>query len=198
MAMPAQFDPLVDFDGMWTTQLADRYLPLPELPTARYGCINGRLVMTPAETMSNTFGEMTLARLLAPAAQAAGFYVCGPVNLTFELRQWIQPDVTILHALPETDEEDKWVPVRLCTMAVGFVSHGSRKQDFVDKPKRCAEGGVPYFMRVEIVRRLRHASVEFFTLADGEYQRTAEAVCGQRLRASEPFEIDFDPRELLP
>lgn len=90
------------------------------------------------------------------------------------------------------------MPVRLCTLAIEFVSAGSRKQNFVDKPRRCAEGGVPYFMRVEIVRRLRHASVEVFTLVDGEYQRTAEAVAGQRLRADHPFEIDFDPRELLP
>ncbi|MFC6015607.1 hypothetical protein ACFP2T_05285 [Plantactinospora solaniradicis] len=51
---------------------------------------------------------------------------------------------------------------------------------------------------MEIVRRLRHASVEFFTLVDGEYQRTAEAVAGQRLRVDQPFEIDLDPRELLP
>lgn len=36
MSMPAQFDPLVDLDGLWTTELADRYLPLPELPAARY------------------------------------------------------------------------------------------------------------------------------------------------------------------
>lgn len=198
MAMPAQFDPLIDLDGMWTTELADRYLPLPELPTARYECINGRLVMTPAEALSNAFGEMKLARLLAPAAEAAGFYVSGPVNLTFDSRQWIQPDVTILHSLPQTDEEDRWVPVRLCTMAVEFVSTGSRKQDFVDKPRRCAEAGVPYFMRVEIVRRLRHASVTFFTLVDGEYQCTAEAVAGQRLQAEQPFVINFDPRELLP
>lgn len=198
MSMPAQFDPLVDLDGLWTTELADRYLPLPELPAARYECIDGRLVMTPAETMSNTFGEMTLAHLLRPAAQAAGFYICGPVNLTFDFKRWIQPDLTVLHALPETDEEDKWVPARLCTMAVEFVSTGSRRQDFVDKPKRCAEGGAPYFMRVELVRRLQHASVEFFTLVDGRYQPTAQAVAGQRLRATKPFEIDFDPRELLP
>lgn len=70
MAMPAQFDPLIDLDGMWTTELADRYLPLPELP--------------------------------------------------------------------------------------------------------------------------------FFTLVDGEYQCTAEAVVGQRLQADQPFVINFDPRELLP
>jgi hypothetical protein len=36
------------------------------------------------------------------------------------------------------------------------------------------------------------------TVVDGGYQRTAEAIAGQRLRASQPFEIDFDPRELLP
>ncbi|MFC4108902.1 Uma2 family endonuclease [Micromonospora zhanjiangensis] len=195
--MPTPLDPLVDFDGRWTTELADRLLPRPELPLVRYECIDGRLVDVPTRTMSDTFGAATLIHLLGPAAQAVKFFVCGPVNLTFDTRKWIQPDVTVLHALPETDEEDKWVPARLCTLAVEFVSAGSRKQDFVGKPRRCAEGGVPYFMRVEIARRLRHASVEFLTLVDGEYQRTAEAVCGRRLRVSQPFEIDFDPHDLL-
>lgn len=197
-AMPLQFDPLVDFDGLWTTRLADHYLPLPELPTARYECIDGRLVMTPAEVGANSYGEAKLITLLAPAAEAAGLYVYGPVNLTYNPGTWIQPDVTVLHALPQTDEEDRWVPVGLCTMAVEFVSPGSRKQDFVSKPERCARWGVPFFMRVEIVRRLRHVSVELLALAEGTYARAAEAVAGQRLRASAPFEIDFDPGELLP
>lgn len=199
MAMPMQFDPLVDLDGMWTTQLADRYLPLPELPHARYECVDGRLVMTPAEVGSNSFGEITLAHLLRPAAKAAGFYVYGQVNLTFGPQRWIQPDVTVLHTLPANDEEDRWVPARLCTTAVEFVSPGSRRQDFVDKPRRCAEGGVPYFMRVEIVRRLRSASVEFFTLdGDGGYALVAKAVDGERLTVDAPFPIDLDPAELLP
>ncbi|MFE0591033.1 Uma2 family endonuclease [Micromonospora echinospora] len=103
MAMPMQFDPLVDLDGMWTTALADRYLPLPELPQARYECTDGRLVMTPAEVGSNSFGEARLIRLLAPAAEAAGFYVYGQVNLTFGPQRWIQPDVTVLHTLPATE-----------------------------------------------------------------------------------------------
>ncbi|GLY25358.1 Uma2 family endonuclease [Micromonospora sp. NBRC 101691] len=199
MAMPMQFDPLVDLDGMWTTALADRYLPLPELPQARYECIDGRLVMTSAEVGSNSFGEIRLARLLAPGAEAAGFYVYGQVNLTFGPQRWIQPDVTVLHTLPATDEEDRWVPARLCTMAVEFVSPGSRRQDFVDKPRRCAEGGVPYFMRVEIVRRLRSAAVEFFALdAAGGYTPVAKAVGGERLTVDAPFPIDLDPTELLP
>lgn len=57
MAMPIRFDPLVDLDGMWTTQFADRYLPLPELPDARYECIDGRLVMTPAEVGTNSYAS---------------------------------------------------------------------------------------------------------------------------------------------
>ncbi|SCL15199.1 Uma2 family endonuclease [Micromonospora inyonensis] len=199
MAMPMQFDPLVDLDGMWTTTLADRYLPLPELPQARYECIDGRLVMTPAEVGSNSFGEIRFARLLAPAVEAAGFYVYGQVNLTFGPQRWIQPDVTVLHTLPATDEEDRWVPAPLCTMAVEFVSPGSRRQDCVDKPRRCAEGGVPYFMRVEIVRRLRSASVEFFALdTAGGYAPVAKAVGGERLTVDAPFPIALDPAELLP
>lgn len=198
MSMPMRFDPLVDLDGIWTTSLADRYLPLPELPPARYECIDGRLVMTPAEVGTNSYGEMSLAHLLRPAARAAGFYVYGQVNLTFTPQRWIQPDVTILHTPPKTDEEDRWVPASLCTMAVEFVSPGSRRQDFVDKPRRCAEAGVPYFMRVELVRRLRHATVELFTLADGGYVTTATATGGQRLRAQAPFPIDLDPADLLP
>ncbi|MBQ1024537.1 hypothetical protein [Micromonospora sp. C95] len=49
----------------------------------------------------------------------------------------IQPDITVLHALPKTDEEDR-------------------------------------------------------------YDTLAKAVSGDRLRADEPFPIDFDPADLLP
>ncbi|MFG1899314.1 Uma2 family endonuclease [Micromonospora carbonacea] len=199
MAMPMRFDPLVDLDGIWTTQLAEQYLPLPQLPDVRYECIDGRLVMTPAEVGTNSYAEGKLIRILGPTAESAGFYVYGRVNLTFTPQRWIQPDVTVLHGLPKDDEEDRWVPARLCTMAVEFVSPGSRRQDFVDKPRRCATAGVPYFMRVEVSRRLRHAAVELFALGtSGVYDTVARAVSGERLRADAPFPIDFDPAELLP
>lgn len=199
MAMPMRFDPLVDLDGIWTTQLAEQYLPLPQLPDVRYECIDGRLVMTPAEVGTNSYAEIELAHLLKPAAKAAGFYVYGQVNLTFTPQRWIQPDVTVLHGLPKDDEEDRWIPARLCTVAVEFVSPGSRRQDFVDKPRRCAATGVPYFMRVELSRRLRHAAVELFALGTSPvYDTVARAASGERLRADAPFPIDFDPAELLP
>ena len=43
------FDPLVDLAGLWTTRLAERYLPLDDLPPAKYECVNGRLIMSPRE-----------------------------------------------------------------------------------------------------------------------------------------------------
>jgi Uma2 family endonuclease len=198
MAMPAAFDPLIDFDGMWTTKLAERYLPLPELPAARYECIDGRLVVSPTEVGANSYGEMKLARLISPAAEAAGLYVYGSVNLARNPGTWIQPDITVLHTLPRTDDEDRWIPPGFCTMVVEFVSKGSRKQDFINKPQRCADWGIPYFMRVELVRRLGHASVDLFKLVDGEYQLLAAGISGQQLETAEPFPISFDPSQLLP
>jgi Uma2 family endonuclease len=198
VAMPASFDPLVDLDGLWTTKLADDFLPDPRMPAAKYECIDGRLIVTPTEVGVNSYGELEFAHLIKPAAKKAGFFVYGAVNLTLQPGTWIQPDVTILHEVPQSDEQDKWIPITLCTMAVEFVSPGSRRQDYVNKPQRCASGGVPYFMRVELVRRLRHASVELLKLVDGEYRPLTSAVAGQRFGTAEPFEMDFDPRDLLP
>lgn len=200
MALPATFDPLVDFDGVWTTDLAERYLPLPELPDARYECIDGRLVVNPTVVSSNSYGAIELSALLRTSASAAGYYVSGPVNLTFHIGRWIQPDLTILHTLPQDDHEDLWVPASYVLMPVEFVSRSqdSRKRDFVNKPQRCAEAGIPYFLRVEIVRQLRSVHVDLLKLVDGAYESIAGGVGGQMFEAAEPFEFRFNPRDLVP
>lgn len=200
MAMPATFDPLIDFDGLWTTDLAERYLPLPELPHARYQCIDGRLVVSPTEVNSNSYGAVELSSLIRSGARAAGFYVSGPVNLTFSPGSWIQPDLTVLHTLPKDDHEDLWVPASYVLMPVEFVSRSqdSRKRDFIDKPKRCAEAGIPYFLRVEIIRQLRSVQVELLKLTDRGYESVVGAAGGQVFEAAEPFPIRFTPRDLVP
>src|SRR5688572_11083538 len=95
------FDPLVEFYGHWTTELAERYLPIPGVPASKYECWDGRLYMAPAEAARNSYGALKLGRLLAPGAEAAGFYVYGTTNLTMGPDRWLQPDVTILRS-PET------------------------------------------------------------------------------------------------
>lgn len=196
MAAPA-FDPLIDFDGQWNTRLAERYLPLPELPGATYECVEGKLFVTPSEAFSNTYGEARLVRILGPAVDAAGYFVTTTVNLTLNPGTWLQPDVTVLHTLPADEHEDRWVPVTSCLMAVEFVSPSSRRTDRIDKPALYAAAGVPYLMRVEIVRKLRHASVALMKLTGGEYRDIAGALTGQRMVTDEPFPIDFPVEDLL-
>lgn len=196
-ALLKEFDPFVDFDGLWTTRLADDYLPDPRLPAAKYECIDGRLVLSPTEAWGNSYGESGLVALIRPAARAAGLYVSGPVNLTFHPGAWIEPDITVLHTQPADEFERRWVPVRLCAMAVEFVSPSSRK-DLIDRPALCAQAGVPYFMRVELNLDLRYVSISLLKLADGAYRSLATGVGGQPFEAKEPFAMSFDPAELLP
>lgn len=193
----SDFDPLVEFAGMWNTRLADRYLPIPELPGAKYECVDGRLFVSPSEAFSNTYGETALVRLLSSGSRTAGFYVTTTVNLAFNPDHWIQPDVTVLHTLPRDDSEDKWVPAALCTMVVEFVSPSSRRRDRIDKPGICAAAGIPYFMRVELTRKLRTVSVQLLKLDDGDYRLIEQALARQVFRVDEPFPIEFAPEDLL-
>ncbi|GAB3485232.1 hypothetical protein [Amycolatopsis cihanbeyliensis] len=34
-----EFDPLVEFYGMWNTELAEQYLPLPRVHARKYECL---------------------------------------------------------------------------------------------------------------------------------------------------------------
>jgi hypothetical protein len=194
----AAFDPLYDLAGAWTTALAERYLPLPELPRGRYECDDGRLVVAPTEASTNSYGESRLIELLAPAARRAGFLVYGPVNLTFDPGNWIEPDVTVLH---RSGEGQIWVPATYCTMPVEMVSPSPRglRRDRIDKPRKCAAAGIPFFMRVELNREIRHAAVTLLRLDQkgGDYRSVAHAIAGQTFATDEPFPISFDPTDLL-
>jgi hypothetical protein len=191
------FDPLVEFVGMWNIRLAERYLPIPELPAAKYECVDGRLVVTPGEAYSNAYGESELLAFLRPAARVAGLHVTTSLNLAFHPDTWMQPDIAVLHTLPRDEHEDVWVPAELCTMAVEFVSPSSRKRDRIDKPGLCAAGGIPYFMRVEIVRKLRHVSVQLLKLDGRNYRVIEDALSGGEFKVDEPFPIQFAPEDLL-
>lgn len=190
------FDPLIDFAGRWNYKLANRYLPLPELPKARYECVDGRLIVTPTEGFTNSYGELELARILRSDAVDAGLLVTGRINLLFEPDNWLEPALAVLREAPDPDE-DTWIPVNLCVMAVEFMSPNNRKSDLIDKPMVYARFGVPYLMRIELVRRIGHAHVELFKLDGKTYRPVQTALAGQRFIGEEPFDMGFDPRELL-
>lgn len=188
------FDPLIDFDGMWTTELAEHYLPLPHVPAAKYECLDGKLIMSPYESARNSRAAMRFAILNDSSATAAGLYIHGTVNVTFAIDRWIQPDLTVLN---QPGEDLVWVPSSLVTLVGELVSPTSRKRDRVEKPALCAAAGIPFYLEIEVRGGLEEATVHLYQLDDGSYQPLAKALAGQRFETELPFPMSFDPAQLL-
>jgi Uma2 family endonuclease len=191
--VPSGFDPLVELRGLWTTELAERYLPIEGLPPAKYECLDGNLIMSPCENSGNSYAFLELGSMLRLAAREAGYRAYGSLNVLFHRQRWIQPDLTILR---QPLKREDWVPAELVLMPIEFVSPSSRRQDRIDKHALCAAIGVPYYMWVEITDREAH--VELLRLDDsGEYVVQAKALAGQEFRTDLPFPLSFDPEVLL-
>ncbi len=186
------FDPLVEFEGSWTTELAERYLPIPGAPPSKYECVDGHLIMSPREDSGNSWAAGVLYRLFFDHAMEAGYVTYLPLNVEFDPRSWIEPDLVVLR---QSLKKVKFVPVGLMVMPVEFVSPSSRRNDYIDKPARCAAAGVPYFMQVEI--DYDDALVNLLKLEGARYVRVAEARAGQKVETELPFHMSFDPAVLL-
>lgn len=187
-------DPLAEFRGRWTTELAERYLPVPQVPAGKYECLEGHLTMSPHERPANSYGELRLGVLMHEAVRSAGYLPYLSVNMRFAADTWIEPDLTVLTARVA---EGVWVPASKVLMPVEFLSPSSKDRDRIDKPKLCAAAGVPWFMTVELDPDNRGAYVWLDRLRRGEYIEHASAREGQRLRVTDPFTLDFDPADLL-
>ncbi len=189
-----EFDPLVEFHGRWTMELAERYLPIPGIPASKYECWDGRLYMAPAEAAQNSYGAQKLGRLFAPGAEAAGFYVYGPVNLSMgRPDRWLQPDLTTLRS-PETGT---WVAAHECLMPVEFVSPSSEVRDKLDKPLLYASVGIPWYMTVELDSGTDRATVALHRRDKWDYVQTLKVLAGQRFEMTVPFKAAFDPGDPL-
>ncbi|RSM84559.1 Uma2 family endonuclease [Kibdelosporangium aridum] len=187
------FDPLVELYGMWTTELAEHYLPIPNAPLiGKYECLDGYLIMSPREGSSNSYAAIALGRMLFDPAQAAGHCAYSALNVMFDSGTWIEPDLVVLK---ESGKGLTWIPADKVLIPIELVSASSRRRDRIDKPALCAAAGIPFFMRVEIDNREVH--LELFKLDDGEYRLHAKALTGQQFETEIPFPISFDPVVLL-
>ncbi|WP_434452122.1 Uma2 family endonuclease [Lentzea sp. E54] len=193
-AMPLPFDPLVDLRGIWTTELASRYLPIPGTPRVKYECLDGFLVTNPFEGSPNGFGMLRLAMLIDGPAMSAGRRVYPTVNVGFGPQRWIQPDLTVLK---QPIEDLTWIPADLVLMPVEFVLASSRRRDRIDKPAECARAGIPYFMSVEFAKTERTVKIELSQLDGDRYKPLATGFSGQKFETDVPFPMSFDPAQLL-
>lgn len=191
--LTSEFDPLVELYGMWTTELAEHYLPIPHAPlVGRYECLDGYLIMSPREGSQNIHAAAELRDVLGDPAHAAGCRAYLTLNVEFHPNRWIEPNLVVLK---EPIKRLTWVPVDKVLMPVELVSKSSRRRDRIDKPALCAEAGVPYFMRVEIDEYSAH--VELLKLDGDRYVLHAQALSGQLFETELPFPLSFDPVVLL-
>ncbi|ASU80597.1 Uma2 family endonuclease [Actinopolyspora erythraea] len=199
MAAPAHdtgaFDPLVELHGVWTPELADRYLPIPGMPPVKYECQDGHLIVSPYEGSANIFAADELRDWLKPHAKSLGGGAYTTLNIRLGPDSWIQPDFAVLR---EPARGRVWIPATQALLVGECVSPSSRVSDRIDKPAMCAEAGIEYFMRVEVSYAKKHAEVVLLRLGDeGVYEVHAKALAGDTFETREPFPLRFDPAELL-
>jgi Uma2 family endonuclease len=186
------FDPLIDLDGLWTVELAQRYLPIDGMPPARYEAAEGRLRISPREGSANGWAAAQLAcHFLAPA-RAAGHAVYAALNVRTGINGWIEPDLMVLRS---SVRQQTWIEAEQVLCPIEIISPPSYHRDRIDKPAICAALGIPYYMHVDI--RPDDVHLELFRLASGQYVKHAEALSGQTFSTAEPFAVSFDPAELL-
>ncbi|MDQ3578205.1 MAG: Uma2 family endonuclease [Actinomycetota bacterium] len=187
------FDPLADFHGLWTTELAETYLPIPAAaPGTSFECVDGYLIMSPSEGSRNSWAMLELGSLLRGQARAAGHRVYGTLNVAFDRQTWIEPDLTVLRG---PIKNEVWVRVEKVLVVGEFVSPSSKLRDRIDKPKMCAAAGVPFYLRVEVDDFDVH--VELLQLHNGAYVSHAKALGGMTFETDDPFPMSFDPAVLL-
>jgi Uma2 family endonuclease len=186
------FDPLMDLDGLWTVELAQRYLPIEGMPPARYEAVAGRLRMSPREGSANSWAALRLAFQLDAPARTAGHAVYSALNVRTGLSGWIEPDLVVLR---QPVRQQTWIEAEQVLCPIEIISPSSYHRDRIDKPAVCAQLGIPYYMHVEIYSD--DVQIELFRLAGGRYLKHAEAKARQILETAEPFAFSFDPAELL-
>jgi Uma2 family endonuclease len=196
MAAPAGhgFNPLTEFDGRWTTALAELYLPVEGIPPAKYECVDGKLILSPRESFRNGFVPIKLARLAYDSAEAAGLCLTGAINLLFTPRHWIEPDFAVVHST----DHDVWVDATDVELVGEVISPTSRTRDHIDKPALCAAFGIPYYLTVEVNRADDLVRVDLWRLRTGDYHLLASAQGDERFKTDEPFPMSFAPVDLLP
>lgn len=189
-----EFDPLIDLYGVWTPELADRYLPIPGMPPAKYECLNGKLRVSPHLGAANSHPACMIVARLRPPARDRGGGACTTVNVQLAPNSWIQPDFAVLR---EPARDQVWIPAHQVLLVGECGPPSNRRADRFGKPSCCAEAGIEFFMRVEVSYPRQHAAVSLLRLNGTEYQPHAEAMTGSRFEADVPFPLSFDPAELL-
>jgi hypothetical protein len=157
----------------------------------RYELVEGRLVTTPGPTKPHQMAGKRLERLLDGVAPPE-FEAMRTVSLRVGA-DLLLPDVMVAAAEVLSDPGQSVDPSD-AVLVVEIFSLGDSKFERAWKPQWYAEGGIPFYMEIELATMPR---IIVYALRGTEYVRIADARAGETLKLSEPFEMSFDPGDLV-
>lgn len=180
---------LLNHDGPWTEE---EFLALPPTWWPRIELLDGSLLVTPYAGGRHQLAIFWLTQLIGPAIPP-GWLVLPGGNVRITADTFLIPDVIITS---QTDPETVFFPGPEIVLAAEVISPGSVGTDRWTKPRRYAQAGVDWYMRVELTGP--GAPLVCAYRRDGEdYVEYARAAAGEELRLTEPVAVTFDPAVLL-
>ncbi|MEV0076373.1 Uma2 family endonuclease [Nocardia neocaledoniensis] len=184
---------------------ADRWTAadLDQMPDdgLRYEVLNGQLVVNAAPKPKHQWLIKRLSRVL-DAVVPDGYVVLDGVGVLIGDDEPI-PDLMV--ARGPIDWEGRGVPVDQVELAVEVVSKSTTLQDRMVKPVLYAQAHIPAYWRFEINPFKSQLAAEHLPVlfayaldTDEDYALTRRASAGAPVTLRAPFEVTFDPGELLP
>lgn len=158
----------------------------------RHELVDGNMVTSPVPPPPHQYAGQRLIRILYPAAPLE-------LDLTTETNIRIGPDLFIPDVMLAKSEAlcapgSLYVVPEDVLMIVEVISPSISKLERAWKPQRYADGGIPFYMEIDLPTMPR---VTVYELRDTKYEKIADVRAGEALKLTAPIELSFDPGELV-
>jgi Uma2 family endonuclease len=172
---------------------ADDLDQIPDLPP-HAELIDGSVVIVSPQKRLHMKTLRLFENKLTTLAPRDRFLVSREMSVVLNAKQRPEPDLIIIHADAEIDDDATWYPADAVVLAVEVVSPESETRDRLRKPQLYAEAGIPFFWRVEAPEGKLVVYVHERDPATGTY--VSLGVFRERLVLPVPFDIDIDLTEI--
>jgi Uma2 family endonuclease len=155
----------------------------------RYELIDGSLIVTPAPSSAHQTCVLELSVVLHAACPRDLKVLFAPFDVALAVATVVQPDILVARRSDFTERDLPAPPV----LAVEVLSPSTRKIDLTLKRATYEAAGCPSYWVVDPV----DPTVTVWELQDGKYVETVRATAGSVVHVTAPFELSFDPADLL-
>ncbi|MDG4785690.1 Uma2 family endonuclease [Micromonospora sp. WMMD1102] len=176
--------------GGFTAEDLDR---IPGLPP-HTELIDGSLVFVSPQKLFHMKTLRLLEQALARSAPPERFRVRREMSVVLGPHQRPEPDLIVVSADADIDNDQTWYPADAVSLAVEVVSPDSWLRDRERKPQLYAKAGIPHFWRVEEADGQPTVYVHELLEAQRVYQPIG--IFHGRVKVSTPFELDIDLTEI--